>query len=65
MKLNNNKNTEVHVEPRDAVKRTKSPTDALMSTACLDVYESLTLPQKVAFRIKQAFRPRDSYIEKV
>lgn len=59
------KDIKVHAEPREDVKRSNSPTDALMSTSCLDMYKSLTLPQKFAFRVKQVLRPRDSYIERV
>jgi hypothetical protein len=46
-------------------KRTKSPADALMTEVCFDAYSSLTMPQKMIFRVKQVFRPRDNYVEKV
>jgi len=55
----------VHLEPREKIKRTKSPTDMLMSTSCLDIYKSLTLPQRVFTRVKHLFRARDSYIDEV
>jgi len=56
---------EVHESPREDIKRTRSPTDMLMSTSCMDAYDSLTGIQKVAIRIKHLFRPRDSYIDRV
>jgi hypothetical protein len=59
------KNVEVHLEPRKDVNRTKSPTDMLMTTACYDAYRSLTLPQRAFIRVKQLFRPRDSFIDQV
>ena len=55
----------VHTSPRDRIKRTNYPTDMLMSTACLDVYQALTVPQKSACRIKQIFRARDTYVDKL
>ena len=63
--MKNERKTEVvHLEPRGEVQRTYSPTDMLMTTACLDVYKSLTLPQKVAARTRQFFSPRDRLVDK-
>ena len=59
------KSTEVHLEPREKINRTKSPTDMLMTTACCDIYRTMTLPQRALARVKQLFRPRDSFIEKL
>jgi hypothetical protein len=59
------KNTEVHLQPRDEVSRTISPTDMLMTTACYDVYRTMTLPQRAFVRVKQLFRPRDNFIDHV
>ena len=59
------KKTKVHLHPREEVKRGKGPTDMLMSTACLDVYDSLTIPQKIYTRVKHLFRARDSYIDEL
>jgi len=59
------KNTDVHLEPREDIKRTVSPADMLMSTTCYDVYRALTLPQKALARVKQLFRPRDTFVDKV
>jgi len=58
------KKVSVHLEPREKVIRKKSPMDMLMSTACLDVYRSLTLPQKILSRMKHLFCSRDNYIDK-
>ncbi len=59
------KNTEVHLEPREEINRTKSPADMLMTTACYDAYRAMTLPQRALVRVKQLFRPRDSFIDEL
>ena len=59
------KNTEVHLEPRKEINRTKKPTDMLMTTACYDAYRTMTLPQRALARVKQLFRPRDSFIDEL
>ena len=62
---NKEKSVVVHTSPRDRVERTNYPTDMLMSTACLDVYKSLTIPQKIICRLKHVFRARDTYVDKL